>query len=156
MTAALDVLERWLRRLGSLVLLMLALCICLQVVARYAFAVSPIWSEELIRLLLIWTVMIGAAISVRQRSHIRLDVLLAPLPPGVRRIWMLLLDLLTLLLFGVLVWTGIDATIFNHGMQSLGLQWHMSVLMAAIPAGFLLAGVFQAERIAAGGDDPSP
>jgi TRAP-type C4-dicarboxylate transport system permease small subunit len=145
MTRALDALERTLRWFGNAVLLLLACVICLQVVARYAFAFSPIWSEEFSRLLLIWTVMIGAAISVRQRSHIRVDVLLSPLPAKVRRIWFMLLDALALVLFVVLVVAGINAVTFNHSMRSLGLQWPMSVLIAAVPIGFAFAAVFLAE-----------
>lgn len=155
MASALDALERWLRRLGSVSLLLLACSVCLQTFGRYVFAYSPIWSEELSRLLLIWTVMIGAAISVRHRTHIRVDVLLSPLPARARRLWFRLLDVLTLLLFVVLVWTGIDAVTFNRSMQSLGLQWPMSVLIAAVPVGFAFAAVFLAERILLRSDDLS-
>jgi len=146
-TRTLSVLERWLRRLGSLALLLLAVSICLQVVARYVFSFSPIWSEELSRLLLIWTVMIGSALSVRHGVHIRVDVLLSPLPERVKRAWFAALDVIALVLFVVLAVTGVNATIFNHGMRSMGLQWPMSVLIAAVPIGFALAAVFMAERL---------
>lgn len=145
MTRGLDALERWLQRIGSAALLLLALVIGLQVLARYVFSFSPIWSEEFSRLMLVWTVMIGAAISVRHRSHIRIDVLLAPLPARARRIWFALLDVVTLVLFVVLVGAGINAVDFNRGMQSLGLQWPMSVLIAAVPIGFFFATVFLVE-----------
>ena len=141
----LDALGRWLRRVGNTALLLLTLTVCLQVVARYVFAYSPIWSEEFSRLMLIWTVMIGAAISVRHRTHIRLDVLLAPLPERIRRIWFKVLDALTLVLFVVLVGAGINAVDFNRSMQSLGLQWPMSVLIAAVPIGFACGAVFLVE-----------
>ena len=155
MTRSLSLLERWLRRLGSLALLLLAVSICLQVVARYLFKFSPIWSEELSRLLLIWTVMIGSALSVRDGVHIRVDVLLSPLPEGIKRAWFALVDLLALVLFVVLAVTGVNATMFNHGMQSPGLQWPMSVLIAAVPIGFALAAVFMAERLLLGHEKQS-
>ncbi len=147
MHRVLDQLERVLQRLGDAALLLLACSVCMQVVARYVFSFSPVWSEEISRLLLIWTVMCGAAISVRHRMHIRVEVLLAPLPASIRRAWLRLLDWLTLVLFVVLVWNGVDAVNFNRGMQSPGLQWPMSILIAAVPVGFAAATLFLAERI---------
>ena len=41
-----------------------------QVVARYALGLSTPWSEELLRLLFIWLVLIGAA----RASHMRIDL----------------------------------------------------------------------------------
>lgn len=151
--AGLDAVERWLRRLGNAVMLLLALAVCAQVAARYAFGYSPVWSEELSRLLLVWVVMIGAAVSVRHGTHIRVDVLLAALPARVRRAWFLFVDAMILVLFAVLVVAGIDAVQFNHTMRSLGFQWPMSVLIAAVPLGFALCAVFLVERMMAPADE---
>lgn len=56
------------------------------VVLRYLFAYSFPWSEELTRYLLIWMGLLGAAVLVKERQHIRLTFLIARFPAFARQI----------------------------------------------------------------------
>ena len=47
-----------------------------QVVMRYVFHNSPAWSEELVRYLFIFNVMLAAAIAARHNSHLQIDILI--------------------------------------------------------------------------------
>lgn len=49
-------------------------CIVAQVMYRY-LGVNLTWSEELARVLNIWTVFLGAAVVYRQEEHIRIDII---------------------------------------------------------------------------------
>ena len=143
----LDRLERALSALSSVCLALLAVGVFAQVVARYAFSVTPVWSEEVCRILLVWTVVCGAAVSVRGNQHIRVEFISDRFPPALRRAWHLFLDLATLVFFLVVVGAGIEAVKFNHGIRTVALQWPMSWLMAAIPLGFAAAAAFLVERL---------
>src|SRR5574338_1250598 len=94
---------------GAALMALLAMLIFAQVVLRYLFAITPVWSEELGRYLLVWAVLAGSAVSVRGARHIRVEFLADLLPARARRAWYLLLDLAILALFVLLVGTGIEA-----------------------------------------------
>jgi TRAP-type C4-dicarboxylate transport system permease small subunit len=135
-------LDRLVLLVGAVAMATLAVLIVAQVVLRYVFAITPVWSEELGRYLLIWAVLAGSAVSVRGQRHIRVEFLADLLPARVRRAWYALLDVVILALFVLIVWTGVDALGFNYTMRSLGLQVRMSYVMAGIPLFFGIAALF--------------
>ena len=47
-----------------------------EVIRREVFAYSSIWGEEIVRYAFIYLAWIGAAAAVRERAHIRIDVLM--------------------------------------------------------------------------------
>jgi TRAP-type C4-dicarboxylate transport system permease small subunit len=143
----LDRLERSLAFLASACLAVLAAGVFAQVVLRYGFSITPVWSEEACRILLVWIVLCGAAVSVRGNQHIRVEFLVELFPPGLRRAWYLLVDLATLLLFLVMAGAGVEAVKFNDSMTTVALQWPMSWLLVAVPVGFAAAALFLAERL---------
>lgn len=50
------------------------------VILRYGFDYSLAWSEELVKLVIIYTTFIGCSASIRNRSMIKVDVLLQLVP----------------------------------------------------------------------------
>jgi TRAP-type C4-dicarboxylate transport system permease small subunit len=82
-------------------LLVALVCVTSAAVAgRYIFNVSMPWSEELIRLLFVWLVMIGAA----RASHMRIDLLEGILSLRARRVVNVFITLLSIGLLALLVW----------------------------------------------------
>ena len=140
-------LDRLVLLVGAVAMALLAFLIFAQVVLRYLFAVTPVWSEELGRYLLIWAVLAGSAVSVRGARHIRVEFLADLLPASIRRVWYLFLDLVILALFVLLVATGVEALGFNYSMRSLGLQVRMSYVMAGIPLFFGVATIFLIDEL---------
>ena len=67
-----------------------------------------------------------------------------------RAAWYLLLDVATLAIFGLLVWTGIEAVQFNATQRSVSLQIPLSWVMWLVPAAFAIAIVFLVEEIVRG------
>lgn len=62
-------------------LLVMSGVMCWQVIARYWLESSPSWAEQLCLLLLIWFVLLAAAVGVRESTHIEVAVLRDALPP---------------------------------------------------------------------------
>ena len=143
----LDALERGVVFIGGVAMACLTVAVILLVALRYAFGISPFWSEELIRVFLLIAVFLGAGVSVRERRHIRVEFLTELLPPRVRAAWYLLLDAVALGLFVLLVWTGWEAVRFNDTQRTVALQIPMSWIMWLVPAGFALAAIYQIEEI---------
>lgn len=78
----LDILEKIQIVLLTVSVPAMVLIMFYQVIMRYVFANSPAWSEELVRYLFIFNVMMAAAIAVRRNSHLQIDILLNVLKPG--------------------------------------------------------------------------
>ena len=56
-------------------LVVLLVPVTLQIVSRHTELIPGyIWTEELARLMFIWTVMIGAMIGMRERTHFVVDI----------------------------------------------------------------------------------
>ena len=86
--------------------------VSLQIFSRYtALIPSYIWTEEMARFFLVWTVMIGAMLGVRESRHFEVDMwpILAPRADAALR---LVADLSILGFALVFVWAGYEFTRF--------------------------------------------
>ena len=55
---------------------MLVVTMSVEVIRRELFAYSSIWGEEIVRYSFIYLAWVGAAVAVKERGHIRIDVIL--------------------------------------------------------------------------------
>ena len=143
-----DRLERLLRAIGAAALLALFALIVAQVVMRYGFGVTPFFTEEVARYALVWSVLAGAAVSVRIDGHIRVTFVPDLLRPGWRWCWMRVLDLVTFALLLILAWAAVRTVDFAGGQTSDGLQVPLRYPYAALPAAFGLGLLFIVVRLA--------
>lgn len=128
----------------NLACLILAVISCLglwQVASRFVFSQPSTWTEESMRRLLIWMVMLGVVAALRTGAMVSVDLMLR-LSRGlwrttVRRI----ITGVTLSFLGVVLWFGIDLAwrVRFQTFASMGLS--MSWAYAALPVGALLAVV---------------
>ena len=59
---------------ASLLFAGLTLVVSLQVLTRFVLHIPVIWSEEVARFLFFWVVLLGAAMSVKNRRHFVIDI----------------------------------------------------------------------------------
>lgn len=75
---------KYLRRFESGLLVSLFLVMLLvafaQVIARNFFGTGFVWGEEMVRMAVLWTTMVGALAAIGQGGHIRIDVVEKLLP----------------------------------------------------------------------------
>lgn len=129
--------ERWL--LLVLYIYIVAV-IFIEVVRRFAFNYSSIWGEETARYAFIYLVWIGAAAAVRDRAHIRIDVLLTFLRPRMRAAIFLLGDVL-MGVFAIIVFhfsLKFFMTAIEFGSVIEGLRVMRAWVLFAVPFGFAL------------------
>ncbi len=58
----------------------IVITIAMEVLRRFVFSYSSIWGEEVARYAFIYLAWVGASAAVKERAHIRIDVLLHYLP----------------------------------------------------------------------------
>jgi len=129
--------ERW-ALLVFYVLLVAAMAV--EVIRREVFSYSSIWGEEIVRYSFIYLAWIGAASAVRERAHIRIDVIMHYIPNRAKALVYILGDLV---MFGVaciaLYWSFETVMVsWEFGSVSHGLRVSMVWFLAAVPIGFAL------------------
>jgi TRAP-type C4-dicarboxylate transport system permease small subunit len=137
-------LLRW--SLIAAVALMLA-CIALQVVMRYVFGNALSWSEELALVTFSWAALGGLALGVREGFHVRLTLLLDPLPAGARAWAERAIDLLAAALGAYLVWSGWRYVDITRGGTSAAIAYPIELLHGIAPLAGVFVLIFAVERL---------
>lgn len=129
--------ERWLLLTFYALII---LTVAIEVIRRFVLDYSSVWGEELARYAFIYLVWIAAAAAVRDRAHIRIDVLVNLGGPRMQRLAWWLSDIATLVLAVWALWLSVSPvlTSLNFGSVSPGLRLSQALFLAAIPIGFLL------------------
>jgi TRAP-type C4-dicarboxylate transport system permease small subunit len=130
-------LERWL----SLVFyMMIAVTIISEVIRRFVFSYSSIWGEEVARYCFIYMAWLGASLGVKNRAHIRIDIILNFLPNRGKSIVYLFSDFMALILACIALYvsmgsvlTSVEFGSVTHGLR-IGHYW----FLMAVPFGFTL------------------
>jgi len=134
-------LERWGKAAEDAVLLALLSAMILlaagQIFLRNFFDTGFFWTDELLRLLVLWLAMAGAVAASRKDRHISIAVLDKLLPEPLMRVLRILLDLFTAVVCGLLCWysAAFVRTTHEYGDTMLGdvPAW---LLQLVLPVGF--------------------
>ncbi|MDP3033266.1 MAG: TRAP transporter small permease [Rhodocyclaceae bacterium] len=130
-------LERW----ALLVFYsMLVITMAVEVVRREVFSYSSVWGEEIVRYSFIYLVWIGAAAAVRQRAHIRIDVIFEFCSPRAKAFLYLFGDLVMLCVACFALYWSWESVMVSakFGSVSHGLRVPMVWFLASVPIGLAL------------------
>lgn len=119
---------------------MLVATMFIEVIRREVFAYSSIWGEEIVRYSFIYLAWIGAAAAVRERGHIRIDVLMHYLGPRGKALLYIFGDLVMFAVAVVAAYWSFETVMVSakFGSVSHGLRISMVWFLAAVPVGFAL------------------
>jgi TRAP-type C4-dicarboxylate transport system permease small subunit len=114
---------------------------------RYGFGNALSWSEELALLMFSWAALGGLALGVREGFHVRLTLLLEPLP-GSARVWAeRAIQLLTAALGAYLVWSGWRYVDITRGGSSAAIAYPIELLHGIAPLAGLFVLIFAVEGL---------
>lgn len=108
-----------------------------QVFARYVLNNPPHWSETFCLLLMLYFILFAAAAGVRDGTHIGLVIVKESLPPTLKKIVQIIIDLIVLAFGAGMIWFGLDMvrSTWTHIIPTLEVPTGLSYLP------FPLAGV---------------
>ena len=95
-----------------------------EVIRREVFAYSSIWGEEIVRYAFIYLAWIGAAAVVRERAHIRIDVLMHYLPDRGKAL---------LYILGDLVMLGVAVVSVYWSFETVTVSWNCLLYTSPSP-----------------------
>ncbi len=133
-----DVLEKVLRLFIGIAMAVMVAVIFYQVVLRYVFHNSNIWSEETARYLMCFVVLFGAAIAIRKGSHLQVDFLINMLPERARCIATVLCTLAGDAFLVFFLIHGISLCKGTTNSISSGTGIPMAYVYACLPIGAVL------------------
>jgi TRAP-type C4-dicarboxylate transport system permease small subunit len=109
-----------------------------EVIRREIFAYSSIWGEEIVRYSFIYLAWIGASAAVRERGHIRIDVIFNYVSPRMKALLYLFGDLVMFVIAVLAVYWSLEtvAVSWKFGSVSHGLRVSMVWFLMAVPIGF--------------------
>ncbi len=137
--------DRWLTGLALNVACVLLAVICVlglwQVLARFVFSQPAIWTEESMRRLLIWCVMLGTVAAFRHGALVSVDLMLRLSRGAWQRVVRSLITAASLAFLAVLVWFGTNLAWRVRFQTFASMELSMAWAYAALPVGALLAMV---------------
>jgi|SRR5690625_3404397 len=120
---------------------------------RYVLHNALTWSDEVAMLCFTWVVFLGAALLVREKGHVRIELIESILPNSVNWVLQLLIQLLIIAIGISMVWFGWDFVQLTVGQTAPATRYPIWVRNLSVPvAGFLfcvysLLNIFQPVKI---------
>ena len=149
MLKAFDRVLDWIATIVKYVMLvqasMIFVIICFAVFTRYLLNYVPSWSEEVPRYLLVWVSYLGAALAVKYKEHISLDVFFNLMPIRARQVGHLILNVLIgivgviMLVFG----TGLVRQFGDDLMEAIAVKNIWFYLAMPISGGLIVLYIIQ-------------
>mgnify|MGYP002351557232 CR=1 FL=1 len=93
-----------------------------QIALRYFFNAPPSWTEELSRLLFIYMGTIGVHLTQLEYTHVRSDMLVSGVRPGVRKVLETLILLVSAVSMAALAWFSVQMTVRKAPIQLVSLN----------------------------------
>jgi TRAP-type C4-dicarboxylate transport system permease small subunit len=82
---------------GTMLLLMLVVCVLLQILFRFVLKISVPWTEELARIITIWITIIGLAIIEEENIQIRTTWLVSRISSKYQKMWKVIMSIFNII-----------------------------------------------------------
>ena len=125
--------------LGCLLLALISALGLWQVLTRFILSQPSSWTEEVMRRLLIWCVMLGVVVAFRRGALVSVDLMLRSSRGAWRRFVRAFIALVSLAFLAVIVWFGADLAWRVRFQTFASIELSMAWAYAALPVGALLS-----------------
>jgi C4-dicarboxylate transporter DctQ subunit len=147
----LDRIEGWLAAAATILLVAVTLSVCADVLMRTLFNSPIIWVVEIDEYALLYITFLGTAWTLRQGSHVRVDILIGLFPPAGRRILGMISSFLGIMVSVVLMAWGVVVTwdkFVSHAYKPTVINFPTWIVVIIIPIGSLFLAIRFARNLA--------
>lgn len=116
---------------------LMVFCMAYQVVTRYLLQMANAWSEELTRLMCIWTVMLGSAVAIRERGHLQIDAIVNLVHGKNKHLLDAIIELVVLVFFVIMLKYSVELCGSVGTAKSSGLGISKAYVYLCMPVGFI-------------------
>lgn len=115
---------------------LMVVCMAYQVITRYLFHRGNVWSEELTRLLCIWTVLLGSAVAIREKGHLQIDALTNLFHGKKKNVIDAVIEIVVLIFIVIMIKYSIELCRSVGSATSAGLKISKVYIYMVMPIGF--------------------
>jgi TRAP-type C4-dicarboxylate transport system permease small subunit len=130
-------LDRWLTglawNLASVLLAVISVLGLWQVLARFVFEEPTPWTEETMRRLLVWCVMLGTVVTFRRGALVSVDLMLRTSRGAWQHVVRSIVTIVSLLFLAVLLWFGIRLAWAVRFQTFASMELSMAWAYASVP-----------------------
>jgi TRAP-type C4-dicarboxylate transport system permease small subunit len=142
--SAVNVAVLWVAGAG---LILMTVFVGWQIFGRYVLNASPTWTEPAALLLMSWFILLGSASGVREGNHLGFEIGLHHAPPVLRRLMLLVTEILVFGFGLAMAWYGFDLAIETWAALMPGLPIPQGMDYLPLAAGGLLIALFSLEKL---------
>lgn len=124
-----------------------------QVLCRFVLRIPCSWAEEVVRLAFVWLIFVGAALAVREHTHLSLDILTGRLKGTARRISSVLVLVSMIVIAAVMLVGGMEYVMRSAGKTMVTLSLPANCTYVSIPLSAFFMMAFGMEQLVAEIDD---
>lgn len=125
----------------AILLVAMILLASAQIVLRNVLEISIVWADPLLRIMVLWSALIGALAASRENKHITIDVLTRVMSDKARHITRIFTSLFTVIVTGLIAYHAGRFVIMEYETQNLVLGIPAWIFEAIIPVAFALMSV---------------
>ena len=137
-SAFLNVLDYVCRKVIGIMMVLMVAIMCYQVILRYVFHNSNIWSEEVTRYLFVYVSLLGSFIAVRRNCHLKVDFFVNLLKGNVKKYFTIITNIAVIIFIIYLIPLSYNLCLSTMKNISPGLKMPMGYAYASIPIGAVL------------------
>ena len=128
-----DLVEAAFKLMGVILFTVMIIVVFYEIVMRYIFGAPTFWAEPLARNAMIWMVLLGLAIGIRQKENICVDFLADRIAGPARPVIAVIRFLLVLAFAGVMVFYGAKMAMVNMRQTITGLNIPTGWVQVVVP-----------------------
>lgn len=123
MDSAFDLISRICLLLAGMAVVAMTVMFAWLVYGRYVLNDTPTWVEQVSLLLVMVIAFLGAAVGVREDTHLSVVIFRASVPDWLRTVMVLITDVLMAIFGAMMFWYGAELTIFKMNALIPLIQW---------------------------------
>lgn len=144
---AMEIIDRSVEIIAAFIFLIMVIVGAIQVSNRFIFGQSISWSAELQRFAHIWLIFLTIPVAYNRGSHIGMGILMKKLPPGVHRIFSIVIDAMWLVLASAIIIYTDDIMRVASSQTSAGLGVGMNWIYLGIMVGGIYLGIIAIRKL---------
>jgi TRAP-type C4-dicarboxylate transport system permease small subunit len=128
--------------LASTCIIITTSLVMLNVIMRYFFKTGIYWSEEVATACFVWSVFIGAAAGYKHKAHVGVDMLVNLCPPTLKKIIIIVVDLILLLINGYITYIAVIYLSLSYKKPTPVLGISTAYISSSILVSFALMTIY--------------
>lgn len=135
MVKILESIEKVLLHITSAMFFFIVILTLVQVFYRYVLNDALSWSSELTRIVFVWMTFLGSAVAINRGRHMRIDTVVAILPPRVQVMVDIAMHMAIIAFLGVVIYLCPEVIERSSSAVTGALRWPRVVFFLPLLAG---------------------